>query len=438
MTMPTMLRSGASVSLPNYDLTCTVERLLGSGGQGEVYEVLTPQPDGRRRYALKWYYPSWATREQWEALQALVRLDPPSERFLWPIDVAVGGTTGFGYVMPLRGHEFTGFVDYMLSAVSPTFRALATAAYELADGFLQLHSAGLCYRDISFGNVFLNPTSGQVLICDNDNVGVDGRAAVGVRGTDRFMAPEVVRGEMLPNRTTDLYSLSVLLFYLFMVHHPLEGRRETVVEITDPQSDRRLYGEQPLFIWDPADDSNRPVRELHANALIYWPIYPRFLRDLFTRAFTDGLRDPQNGRVMENEWREAAIRLRDAIFYCRGCAQENFLDLDESAQRCWKCHATTTPPPRLTVRRDVVMLNHDTRLFPHHLGGSRYDFSEARAAVVQHPSIPDVWGLRNHSEQTWTATAPGGSSFEVPPGRNCTLVPGTRIDFGTLQGMIQE
>jgi hypothetical protein len=31
-----------------------------------------------------------------------------------------------------------------------------------------------------------------VLVADNDNVAFEGQAAVGIRGTDRFMAPEIV------------------------------------------------------------------------------------------------------------------------------------------------------------------------------------------------------------------------------------------------------
>src|SRR3954452_6732203 len=140
-----------------------------------------------------------------------------------------------------------------------SFRALATAGLELADSYLQLHARGLCYRDISFGNVFFDPESGDVLICDNDNVAVDGSATAGVLGTPRFMAPEVVRGEVLPSTQTDLYSLAVLLFYMLTVHHPLEGAREAAIRCLDLPAMTRLYGTEPLFIFDPRDASNRAV-----------------------------------------------------------------------------------------------------------------------------------------------------------------------------------
>jgi serine/threonine protein kinase len=50
------------------------------------------------------------------------------------------------------------------------------------------------------------------LIADNDNVSVDGAGVLGVLGTPRFMAPEIVRGETVPSTQTDLFSLSVLIF----------------------------------------------------------------------------------------------------------------------------------------------------------------------------------------------------------------------------------
>ncbi len=240
----------------------------------------------------------------------------------------------------------------MKRRIAPSFRALTTAGLDLAHSFLQLHAKGLCYRDISFGNVFFEPDTGDILICDNDNVTVDGTASASVLGTPRFMAPEIVRGEALPSSQTDLFSLAVLLFYMFMVHHPLEGKKEASIKCFDLPAMTQLYGVAPVFVFDPADKSNRPVPGYHDNALAYWPLYPQFVRDLFTRSFTDGLRDPQHGRVRESEWRAALVRLRDAIVYCPRCSVQNFYDaetLQASGQPalCWSCANPIGLPPRI-------------------------------------------------------------------------------------------
>jgi len=79
----------------------------------------------------------------------------------------------------------------------------------------------------------------------------------------------------------------------------------------------QLYGTEPVFIFDPGDDSNRPVPGYQDNAIVSWPIYPQFLRDLFTKSFTSGIKDPKNGRVRESEWRIAMVKLRDSIIYCQ-------------------------------------------------------------------------------------------------------------------------
>src|SRR4051812_36185407 len=125
------------------------------------------------------------------------------------------------------------------------------------------------------------------------------------------MAPEIVRGDALPSTQTDLFSLAILLFYMFVVHHPLEGKRESNIRCLDLPAMTKLYGTDPLFIFDPSNDGNRPVPGYQDNAIAFWAVYPQFFRDLFTRAFTHGLTDPQNGRVRETEWRAAMLRLRD-------------------------------------------------------------------------------------------------------------------------------
>src|SRR4029079_8005314 len=78
--------------------------------------------------ALKWYFQASATTEQRKALETLIKMGPPSDRFLWPIEIATSSSTsGFGYIMPLRDPRFRGIVDMMKRRIEPGFRALATA-----------------------------------------------------------------------------------------------------------------------------------------------------------------------------------------------------------------------------------------------------------------------------------------------------------------------
>ncbi len=434
-----VLEVGQAVRLEGSGMECRVDRFLGGGGQGEVYRAtLAGQP-----IALKWYFPSAATFEQRKGLATLIGAGAPNDRFLWPMELATAaGIPGFGYIMPLREDRYKGFVDLMKRRINPSFRALTTAGLGLVDSFLQLHAKGLCYRDISFGNVFFDPKNGDVLICDNDNVTVDGATVGGILGTPRFMAPEVVRGEVKPDRLTDLFSLSVLLFYMLMSHHPLEGKKEADIHAFDLPAMTKLYGLEPVFIFDPNDLSNRPVPGYQDNALTFWPLYPKFLRDLFTRAFTEGAHD-RHGRVQEGEWRVAMVRVRDALIYCR-CGAQNFYDADalkESGGKpgtCWNCQRGLRLPPRIRVGRRIVMLNHDTKLYPHHIDDRRmYDFSVPIAEVTKHPTEPNVWGLKNLSTETWVSTTSAGATNNVPPGRNVSLAVGTTIQFGTAEGEIR-
>ncbi|MGH9121168.1 MAG: protein kinase domain-containing protein, partial [Acidimicrobiales bacterium] len=208
-----MVRGGALV---------TVGRQLGQGGQGVV--VLANL--GTRTLALKWFRPQALLVEWRRTIQRLVeRSKPAHPAFVWPIDLVVSDETpGFGYLMPYVGPPFMPFAKMLRAERQPDIRVLLTIARELVEAFEALHSSGLCYRDISWGNLLVNPESAEVAIIDNDNVAVDGDPGF-VAGTLRFMAPEIIREEAQPSMVTDLHSLAVFLFWLLCHGHPLEGGR---------------------------------------------------------------------------------------------------------------------------------------------------------------------------------------------------------------------
>ena len=410
----------------------TVVQLLGSGGQGEVYSV---KSDGKT-YALKWYYKNTATENQKEILDNLIQNGQPDSSFLWPQDMIFKSYgESFGYVMPLRPKNYKSIVDMMKRKAEPSFYCLCKAAYNLTKGYNVLHGKGYSYRDISFGNVFFDPDTGDVLICDNDNVSYNG-AKSGVYGTPRFMAPEIVRGEAKPSRNTDLFSLAVLLFYMFMLNHPLEGKREAQIKCMDIHAMNKLYGTDPLFIFDPDNKDNRPLAGYQDNALVFWDLYPRQLKELFITSFTTGLKQP-NRRITESKWMETFENLMSGIIICQNCGAEVFYDSQKEengvAHTCWSCQNTVTVPTKLVIGRNTVLLMSNTKLYKHHIDGG-HDMKTVAGEVVQNPNNPNLWGIRNLTKENWTYIKKDGSQIPVEEGRSAMIAKDTKIDFGQATG----
>jgi DNA-binding helix-hairpin-helix protein with protein kinase domain len=412
-----------------------VDEMLGGGGQGQVFKV---RFDGGL-FALKWYNTAYLPLDPTlrERLEKSIEAGPPNNQFWWPFELVIAAREpSFGYIMPLREKGFESLLDYRWGRVKTNFPPIILACFRLADSFLRLHAKGLCYKDISFGNVFFQPQSGEIRICDIDNVDVNGRPGA-IMGTPGFIAPEVLRGEGAPSTQTDLHSLAVMLFHLLMKGDPLDGQRG--IGPFDEAMRMRLYGLAPLFIFDPYDRSNAPVEGDQDSVIIAWNLYPQFIRDLFTRAFTSGLRDPLNGRVRESEWREAMSRLYDSLFTCTRCGAIAFYDLALLRQTggvpnpCWGCAQPPSLPARLRFGQHVVVLANHSRLFCHHLSRSRgYDFDNPLGEMVDAPV-----GLKNLSNEKWVRKDPAGSFMDVPPGYVAPLSNGTKLFFGSVEGEVR-
>lgn len=435
--MSGMLDSGTRLTAENGDEVEIID-MLGAGGQGEVYRVRTPGGDK----ALKWYYPTCATPEQEAIVRELVGRDFDDDRFLWPEAYVRDHRGSFGYLMALRPDRFKGLPDLFRRQLHTSTRALLTACLYTVEAYQALHSRGIAYRDISWGNVFFDPATGDVLVCDNDNAVVEGDVS-GISGTMKFMAPELVRAEpgARPGTQSDLHSLAVLLFMLLMNHHPLEGRRELGIHCFDEAAEKRLYGKSPLFVFDPADDSNAPDPMEHATVLATWDAAVGTLQELFRRSFTTGLHDPA-ARVRESEWRNALRAVLDSVVECAACGRQNMTEPGENppSRPCWGCGARLVLPPRLTVTTPPPRAQHHIRLRraarvqAHHLlpEPTRHDCSDASlvAELVEHPSKPGRFGIKNHSKDTWTGTRSDGTSQRIGPGQTVPLRSGLELEFG--------
>jgi eukaryotic-like serine/threonine-protein kinase len=435
--MEALLRPGHRLRLERAGAVLQVGERIGEGGQGVVHEATMDSA----RFAVKWYRQGPYTDQLRDSIISLVqRGQPPHPAFVWPIDMAVSDrVSGFGYVMRLLEPRFVSIPQVLNREMQPSFRVMAVLGRELVDAFAALHSSGLCYRDISFGNLRVDPVTAEVAIIDIDNIGTDGAKTL-VKGTGRFMAPEIVRNEAMPTTSTDLHSLAVLLFYLFMHGHPLMGSRtdsslswQDGVHISETELTLRTFGTMPLFVFDPDDDANRPVPGDRMTA--WWEMYPDFLREVFTRAFTSGLTDASLfGRVVESVWRRALLRLQGSVFECAGCGAAVLYDPDNADRQCWGCDSPLPKPPLLVLPQATLVIAEGAVLTGDHLRRDR-DYRSVRAMVETHPGRPGRFVLRNMTDRSWDIFPHGEEAKSVLPGQRMGVRPMT-IDFGSVRGRV--
>ncbi|MFM7362541.1 MAG: protein kinase domain-containing protein [Cyanobium sp.] len=440
--MDTMLLPGATLHCNNLSEPLQVIRLLGSGGQGEVYEV---QFAGER-HAAKWYFPGFLKQDLAlrDRLRASISATSPSAAFLWPMvllqpaeaSVAELGLPAgsFGYLMPLRPPDFVGAIEHEAARLTISLRDVVRACFFLAEAFDRLHSKGLCYKDVSTGNLFLRPQDGRILICDNDNVAVTGAGSGVSLRTAGFTAPEVLQGQARPSSGSDLFSLAVLLFRLLTRSDPFKGRLELEIRCMDAPAQRQLYAVDPVFVFDPDDQRNRPDPEVHRAVSVTWPIYPLELQRRFQQTFGPGLREP-GSRVLTGQWCETLAAVLDQRLLCPHCDQEVF-GAGDGSDRCWACGGAIGAVPHLGLRRGLVIAQADNELHPHHFDPLALENLDVPVARVEaHPRDPRILGLLNLSEQTWNADLPDGGSVAVEPGRRCNL--GSVVQIHTHLGNIQ-
>ncbi|MCM1330320.1 MAG: protein kinase [Ruminococcus sp.] len=309
---------------------------IAEGGQGCVYKVLYK---GEEK-ALKWYKPNTIKNEEWfkRNLMKNINEGAPTSSFLWPLAMTEKYKGSFGYVMDLRPEGYYDFSKYLLcrGIDFKSVDAMINAAINIVDGFRILHNMGYSYQDLNDGNFFIHPDTGDVLICDNDNVAPYGENS-GIAGKCRYMAPSIVMGRKLPEKRTDEFSLAVILFLLLIRNHPLEGQLVNSKAVLTEQYQRLYYGEKPVFIADPEDASNRPVIGIHNNFMKRWSLMPDYIQQAFIKAFSKEVMIDDKHGITEKEWIKFLLRFKAEVNLCPECGLETrFTDEIHKCACCGK------------------------------------------------------------------------------------------------------
>jgi len=422
------LISGTQILLSDGS-TATVKSKLGEGGQGAVYiATLSSGTD----MAFKCYLdkPSSAFMKN---LKDLISQKPPSSAFLWPKYVASIEGEECGYVMDLKPtsyHELGDFYsagfDGKVKSNFTSFGARLQAAIHICNAFRKLHIQGLSYQDVNDGGFLINPVSGQVLICDCDNVCPNNTSISRISGKSRYMAPEVIEGGV-PNTDSDRLSLAIILYRLFMLDHPFEGESIIRIPCLTQEIERRKYGKEAVFVYDAFDNSNRPNNRIHRNSTLFWNYCPPSLQKMFQKALGhDAIVNPTN-RVSARDWKELFLELRRNLIVCPKSPEGKDHDFmsDGPVQKCLRCG-------------DQIVVN--TTL--HFSDGSKYIVTPHKNIYISDEMAPIAFGVsrvlnsgeielgvRNTSNSTWNVQTPSGNIRQVEPGKSMPLLNSMQIRF---------
>ena len=399
-------------------------KYLASGGQGDVYLV----EYAKEKKALKWYKPAALKNPNafYANLKANVEKGSFGDAFLWPeaITEVVGGS--FGYVMNLRPE---GYYDLSKILGSKTcnfssFQAAVEACIEIVNAFRLLHNEGYSYQDLNDGNFFIDPATGKVLICDNDNVAFNG-TNTGILGKPKYMSPEIVTGKggVLPNTQSDRYSLAAILFLILFMAHPLEGERFFgEICITDALAEK-IYGSDPLFIFDP-EGRNKPADKI---SICRWKFMPNYLKEAFLKAFSqEALKNPDR-RLRELDWLKVLVRFRSDIAKC-SCGNEVFIQ-NANTTICDACRNPVPVKYSIKLPGYSISAVKGSRVYRCQLGTCNADEAlNPVALVVAKPDNPDVLGLKNMSGKTLNAVTPSGNTRLVQPKETIPFKTGISVE----------
>lgn len=398
---------------------------LGRGGQGIVYLA---DMDGKQM-ALKWY--STSLRPDYKQLQRIVETGAPSDAFLWPRFITKREHGSYGYVMDLRPQGYYEVSKFLLSKVKfHSWDAILASSMKICDGFMMLHRLGYSYHDLNDGNFFIRPTDGDVLICDNDNVTPDSEKT-NIGGKSRYMAPEIYMGNMT-NKYSDRFSLSVILFRLFFLDHPLEGARVMACPCVTDENEPRLYGSEAMFVYDPSK-KNLPVLGFHKNIIRRWPIVPSLLRKTFAEQFDQNHLFQPSIRLIEREWKKVLERVRDQLVICPYCHEESFVDLNRGMHCCMECGREIDVSHLLKIGNRSIVLTRGTKVY--------LDDDNVPEAVVDIDNIsgsPNGLHLKNLMNVSWMVTTPMGKLKELQPNQMMPVRNGMKLSFpNNMRGEIE-
>ncbi len=198
-----------------------IEKLIGSGGMGEVY--LAEDTDLNRQVAIKFLSTQFSSDQDYKTrfvreAQAAAALNHP--HIIHIHEVSEYKNRPYIVMELIEGHT----LKEIIREDPLTLEELIKLFIRICDGLKHAHKAGIIHRDIKTANILIDSNKrprildfGLAIVEGSDKITKSGTTM----GTVAYMSPEQTEGTTIDNRS-DIFSLGIVLYEMLTLQHPFK------------------------------------------------------------------------------------------------------------------------------------------------------------------------------------------------------------------------
>lgn len=383
---------------------------------------------------LKWYNGN-RNQESYYSISTMIAKGAPCLEIMWPVDITQRYLGEFGVVYNLLPDDYSKLSDIFTGKIHiKSIKNTVDAALHIVSGLRKLHEVGYVYWNVNPDVIYINPQNGNVLIGDTENIGIEGVCIRNSCCHPKYMAPEIVLNENIPDHYSDRFSMSVVLYMMLCMGHPLEGKKALVTALT-PTLQEKLYGSEAMFVMDPNDHSNEPHPIAHKTSAYIWSRLPMYLQDIFIQSFSqEAIKNPTK-RPNEQCWQKVLARFRSSITECE-CGNQLFLT-EDLTYKCDRCGKRLSFSYGIDFDEYTMPICKGSRIYQCQLGFCKAtEALNPVATIVEKKDGNSILGIKNKSLSTWNVLMPDGMKRVIAPNEIIRLEDGITIQINEYKPII--
>jgi len=344
-----------------------------------------------------------------------------------------------------------------------------------------IHGRGVTHGDISSKNILSDIRSGEATLIDLDGIIIPGWFEPQVRGTPKFMAPELYeeiakeyiakqtrksyKSKVKPSMKTDIHSLTVTILWVLLFRNVMNP--QVCYDDEDHVLDDALgFGKFSCFSENPNDRRNwfrligQPFTQ--GGYPSYRILSPR-LQLLTEQAFIHKLKKP-NERPTAREWEIALSECYDLLKVCTRCKQTMIYPywIKAQSRKCPFCSCDIRPPFPIVLKLleervrgeflpiriynvdgnekfTPISLEHNSPLFEDVIKKDSIAPFTRRGTQIVGITLWDkhqgIYVIRNETNEPWNVIM--GGSRTIRRGETVALKRGRVLSFGEGKRMAQ-